>query len=280
MIVNLAPMRNLRAVVAYDGTAYHGWQRQAAGVDTVQERVEHAAVRVLGHPLAVRGASRTDAGVHALGQVASFRTIHREIPLANLHRAINSKLPPDIVLVSLNEAADNFHPSCATGKTYRYRIGVGCLKPIMRSNYVYHFRRPLSPERMIAAAARLAGTHDFRGFAFAAEQRENTVRTIWSCHVALCDDELHVTISGNGFLYKMVRNIVGTLLEIGRGHWDPDRIDQVLATRDRQYAGPTAPPNGLCLMHVFYPGASAHCGAAKAGGERLAAEDEGERRGE
>ena len=139
------------------------------------------------------------------------------------------------------------------GKTYRYRIYIGSAKPVLRAARVYHYRRPLDAARMQAAGDRLVGTHDFRGFSSAGEVRENTVRTIAACRIAERADEIHVTVTGGGFLYKMVRNLVGTLVEIGRGRWPPDRVDCVLASRDRRDAGFTAPPGGLCLMSVQYP---------------------------
>ncbi len=246
--------RNLRLVVAYDGTAYHGWQKQADGLPTVQQQLEQAAARVLGHPVTANGAGRTDAGVHAAGQVANLLTGNRGIPTAKIAPAISSRCPEDIAVLSAGEVPAEFHASMsAIGKTYRYRIHVGPAKPVMRARYVHHYGGPLDGARMAAAASRLLGEHDFRGFASAAEERQNTVRTITSCQVAGDGDELHVTIAGSGFLYHMVRNIVGTLMEIGRGRWQPGRIDEVIRSRDRGLAGPTAPAGGLCLLSVEYP---------------------------
>ena len=246
-------VRNIKLVVAYDGTAYHGWQRQP-GLATVQEAIEHAVVRVVGHPLAVNGAGRTDAGVHAAGQVANFRTTNLSIPVEKIARAVNSRCPPDVAIVSAAEVAPEFHASIsAIGKTYRYRIYVGPAKPVMRFNHVYRFPPELDVERMAAAGRRLLGEHDFKGFAASTDGRATTVRTVTACQVSVAGDEIHVHVTGGGFLHKMVRNIVGTLLEVGRGHWAQERIDEVLATGDRSRAGPTAPANGLCLLHVFYP---------------------------
>ena len=248
------PTRNIKLVLAYRGTSYHGWQRQAAGLATVQGCVESVAGRVLGHPVTVSGASRTDAGVHAAGQVASLHTSNRSIPVANFRRALNSKLPDDIAVISARLVPMDFHASrAAVGKTYRYRIHLGPAKPVMAADEVWHCRNELDGERMARAGRRLIGEHDFRGFAFAAESRENTVRNIHCCEVSAQGDELHVFVAGNGFLYKMVRNIVGTLVEVGRGRWEVSRIDRILDSRERQYAGPTAPPGGLCLMSVDYP---------------------------
>ncbi len=246
--------RNIKLVVAYDGTRYHGWQRQADGVLTVQGCMEAAAGRILGHPVNIAGAGRTDAGVHATGQVANLHTSNLSIPTLNFRRALNSALPADIAAVSAEEAPPAFHASgSAVAKTYRYRICRRPLKSVMQASHVYHFWPELDAGRMAAAGARLLGEHDFRGFAFAAERRKNSVRTITGCQVSEPDEELHVAVTGDGFLYKMVRNIVGTLIEIGRGRWRPDRIDEILQSRDRGLAGPTAPASGLCLVHVEYP---------------------------
>ncbi len=247
------PKRNIRLVIAYNGSAYHGWQRQIEGIDTVQQRVEEAAVRVVRHPLAVSGAGRTDAGVHAEGQVANFRTPNFSIPLRGLRRAMNSRLPDDIAIRSASESPIGFHSSrTAIGKTYRYRIFVAPQRPVALAGLVYHYWRALDVERMRAGAVRLIGTHDFRGLATSAEVRENTVRTIHRCEVSAQDSEVVVSVEGDGFLYNMVRNLVGTLVEIGRGRWEPNQIDTILATCDRRNAGPTAPPDGLYLMCVHY----------------------------
>lgn len=247
------PRRNVKLVIAYDGSAYHGWQRQADGLPTIQQHVEEAATKVLGHEVTVFGAGRTDAGVHAEGQVANFHTPNFAIPLRGMRRAINAKLPRDIGVVSAAEVGPYFHASrSAIGKTYRYRIYVGPARPVMQARQVYHYWRSLEIEPMQQAAARLLGRHDFRGLASSAEVRQNTVRCVWRCDVAPVDDEVHVTVEGGGFLYNMVRNIVGTLIEVGRGLWQPDRVDQILAHCDRRLAGPTAPPDGLSLVAVHY----------------------------
>ena len=247
------PTRNIRLVIAYNGEHYHGWQRQLPGVDTVQERIEHAAARVLKHPVTVHGAGRTDAGVHAEGQVANLHTPNLVVPLQGLRRAMNARLPKDIVVRSASVVPDAFHASIsAIGKTYRYRICVAPNRPADRAGQVYHYWRPLDAGPMAQAAARLVGTFDYRALASSAEQRENTVRTIYACSVAPVGDEIHVTVQGSGFLYHMVRNIVGTLIEVGRGHWPPERIDAILASCDRREAGPTAPPDGLSMVCVHY----------------------------
>ncbi|MFP4052956.1 MAG: tRNA pseudouridine(38-40) synthase TruA [Phycisphaerae bacterium] len=250
---DLPPRRNIKLVIAYHGAAYHGWQRQAAGIDTVQERIEDAATTVLRHPVTVFGAGRTDAGVHASGQVANLYTPNFTVPLTGLRRAMNSRLPGDVAVRSAVEVPEGFHASrSAVGKTYRYRIHVAPTRPVMLHRQVYLYFRPLDVEAMAAAGRRLVGTHDFRGFATSAEVRENTVRTVTACDVCATGEEIHVTVQGTGFLYNMVRIIVGTLVEVGRGHWSPPRVDEILATRDRTLAGPTAVPDGLSLVCVHY----------------------------
>jgi len=247
------PNRNIKMVIAYNGAAYHGWQRQADGIDTVQERVEKAAIQVMQHPLAVHGAGRTDAGVHATGQVANFHSPNRSIPLRGMRRAINSRLPADIAVRSACEAPEGFHSSrSAAGKTYRYRIYTAPLRPVELAGQVLHYWRGLDVERMQNAARRLVGTHDFAGLATSSDQRDNTVRTIFRCEIARIGPEIRVSVRGDGFLYNMVRNIVGTLMEIGRGRWDPRRIDKIIETRDRRNAGPCVLPDGLTLVCVHY----------------------------
>ncbi len=247
------PSRNLKLVVSYDGRLYHGWQRQLPGIDTVQERLEQAAMRVLQHPLTVHGAGRTDAGVHAEGQVANIHTTNLQMPLFGLRKALNSRLPSDIVVRSITTVPDNFHASrSAVGKTYRYRIYVGPQRPVDDAKRVWWYWRPIDADRMREAAVLLVGRHDFRGLASSAEDRETTVRTIFRCDVSEHEDEIHVTVTGDGFLYNMVRNIVGTLVEIGRGHWPASQVQTILASCNRSDAGPTAPPDGLSMMCVYY----------------------------
>ena len=250
---DLPPRRNIKLVISYNGAAYHGWQRQAIGFDTVQLQVESVAGRVVGHPVTIFGASRTDAGVHAQGQVANFYSKNFAIPLTGLRRAMNSKLPKDIAIRSAVEVPDGFHSSrSACGKTYRYRIHVGPTRPVMLHKQVYHYWRTLDLPRMREATTRLVGTHDFVGFASSAEDRATTVRTIYRCDVADAGQETHVTVEGNGFLYNMVRNIVGTLVDIGRGYLPPGSMKKILKKKDRTSAGPTAPAKGLFLIKVKY----------------------------
>ncbi len=246
--------QNLKLVLAYDGTDFHGWQRQA-GVRTVQEEVEAVLRRVLGHPVHVQGASRTDAGVHARGQVANVLT-SSPIPLENLKRAIGCRLPPDVALLHVGVVPPEFHASAAAlGKLYRYRIFAATGRPVgmLAARYTWHVWHPLDLERLRAAVARLVGTHDFAGFASQGSPRASAVRTVRRIDVRRCGDEVQCDVEGDGFLYNQVRNMVGTLVEIGRGRWPPERAAEILASGDRRLAGPTAPPQGLCLQWVRYP---------------------------
>ena len=245
--------RNIRFLIAYDGTDFHGWQTQPE-MRTVQEVIEQASRRVTRQQVGLNAAGRTDAGVHAAGQQANFETAC-EIPLPNLRKAIGSRLPKDVSLLHVSEVPLGFRCSQdAVSKLYRYRIYNATHRPVQEhiQRYTYHFWNNLDLDRMRDAAARLVGTHDFAGLASKGSERETTVRTILRADVSRRFEEVHVDVEGTGFLYNQVRNIVGTLLEIGRGHWGPERIDEILAARDRALAGPTAPARGLCLQWVKY----------------------------
>ena len=246
-------MRCIRMTIAYDGTAYHGWQEQP-GQTTVQGTLVETLATILRERPAIEGAGRTDAGVHALGQVASLRTEH-PILLPRLLAAVNSRLPDDISVTEMREAPLDFRPSHhAIGKHYRYRIYRNTFKPVFEGRYVWHWYQPLALEPMREAARALVGTHDFKSFEGRGSYREDTVRTVTRLEIVEAGPELYFEVEGNRFLYRMVRNLVGTLTEVGRGHWPVERVAEALAARDRMAAGPTAPPQGLCLMHVWYPG--------------------------
>jgi tRNA pseudouridine38-40 synthase len=247
------PTRNIKLVIAYDGSKYHGWQRQREGIDTVQLRIEEAAGSVLKHPVTVHGAGRTDTGVHAEGQVANLHTTNLRVPLSGLRRAMNSRLPGDIAIRSANRVPDDFHASLsAIGKTYQYRVCVCPTRPASQSKQVYHYWKPLEIEPMRRGGRKLLGRHDFAALASAGDLRDNTVRTLFRCDVAEAGDRVTFTVEGDGFLYHMVRNIAGTLIEIGRGRWTPGQIDRLLSSRNRADSGPTAPPDGLTMVCVHY----------------------------
>ena len=249
--------KRYKLTIAYDGAKFHGWQKQlpptGERIRTVAGVIEEQLQRLFGHPIDLVGASRTDAGVHARGQVAHFDGTTR-IPDERLVLAINSRMPDDIDIL----AAEPIDPSFdairgAVNKQYRYRILTGRQKPLDRRHVVYHCFYPIDVDRMNDAARRLVGTHDFNGFAAANHGRTTTVRTIFDCHVEeAANNEVHVVVSGSGFLYNMVRIISGTLLEVGRGIYEPDVIDKALASTDRRDAGSTLPPQGLVLEWIRY----------------------------
>ena len=248
----LTPVRCIRMTIAYDGTNYHGWQEQPGQV-TVQGTLVEALARILRERPAVEGAGRTDSGVHALGQVAAFKTEH-PMPVERLHAAVNARLPEDICVTEMREAPPGFRPShFAVGKHYRYRIHRSPFKPVFEARYVWHWYQPLALEPMREAARLLVGRHDFRSFEGRGSAREDTVREVTRLDILEAGPELHFEVEGGRFLYRMVRNLVGTLTEVGRGHRPVGWVGEVLAARDRMAAGPTAPPQGLCLMEVRYP---------------------------
>jgi len=247
-------MRHIRLVVEYDGTGLHGWQRQPNGA-TVQQHLEEALAKLLAHEVAVTGASRTDAGVHARGQVASFRT-ERTIPAHGIRRAINTMLPPQIAVRDAAEVPEAFHPRfSATGKHYRYTLLVRPERSPRWRDRAWHYTDPLALGTMIEAANTLVGEHDFSAFRAAGCAAKTTVRRLDSVTITRPDRErVEVDIRGNAFLRQMVRIIVGTLAEAGSGRWTPPQVAEILANRDRTQAGVTAPPQGLELVEVRYDG--------------------------
>ncbi|QQE11034.1 tRNA pseudouridine(38-40) synthase TruA [Planctomycetota bacterium] len=245
-----------KLTVAYDGSDFFGWQKQEPPdqepLRTVQGVLEQALIRKLKQPIILTGASRTDSGVHALGQVAHFDATTR-IPVENLAHAVNGCLPPDIDIRKAEITTDDFQSILgAKNKQYRYRFYTSRHRPLGFRNLVYHTHYPLDPTRMQDAANRLVGEHDFEGFATAGHGRESTVRTIYSCDIEINGEFTDIVVTGNGFLWNQIRIIAGTLLEVGRGHFEPDRIDEIIRTTDRQLAGPTLPPSGLTLEWISY----------------------------
>jgi tRNA pseudouridine38-40 synthase len=244
-------MRRIRIHVAYDGTGFHGWQVQP-GLSTIQGTLEEIVSGMEGHPVHVAGSGRTDAGVHALCQVAAF-SLENPIPVPNLQRAVNRLLPPAIRVLSAEEAPAGFHPRFdALAKTYEYRILRGAICPPFEWPYVYHYPYPLDEERMVLLARAFEGERDFTAFA-ASDDRDqegkSKVRTIFSSVLERGEGRLTYRVRGSGFLKHMVRNIVGTLIEAGRGHLDT--VDRIPSR-----CGPTAPAKGLFLVGVEYRRAS------------------------
>ena len=246
-------MKRVMLTVAYDGTAYHGWQLEPTGI-TVEEVLNRQLSALLGEEIRVSGASRTDAGVHAKGNLCVLDTESR-IPPEKIAAALNPYLPKDIVVIRSEETAPGFHPRrCDSIKTYEYTILNRVLPDPLRCRYVAHFRRPLDAARMQEAAAALIGEHDFAAFCAAGSQALTTVRRITALTVRREGDEIRIRVSGTGFLYNMVRIISGTLMQAGLGALPPEELPRILASGDRSQAGPTAPPEGLCLEKIdLYP---------------------------
>jgi len=243
--------RNIKLTVQYDGSGYHGWQIQH-GEKTIQGELVEAVSNLVGVRTHVHGASRTDAGVSALGQVGLFE-IDSPIPTENLPKAINGRLPRDIVVTSAEEVPLGFDLiSSVKSKLYRYTIYTGQYRPVLHLNQCWHIPKKLDVAAMNQTGQLLVGTKDFKSFASAADKRKNSVRTIFRCDVTAEDKWIYVDVKGDGFLYNMVRNIVGTLVEVGLGRWSPEKISEILEAKDRTAAGTIAPAQGLCLMWIKY----------------------------
>lgn len=247
-------MRTLKFTIQYDGTDYVGWQRQPSGV-SIQQLLEDALAPIEHAVTTIHGAGRTDAGVHAVAQVASTVAANA-LGAPTLVRALNAALPPDVRVLTVEEMPARFHARFdARAKTYEYRIVNAPLVSAFLHRYVWHVPQPLDAEAMRTAAGALVGRHDFAGFQGTGTPVASTARTILSIDVedgGGFDLPLVIRITGDGFLRHMVRNIVGTLVEVGVGRWDPWRPLAVLDSRDRSQAGRTAPAQGLFLTHVGY----------------------------
>jgi tRNA pseudouridine38-40 synthase len=255
--------RNLKITLAYDGHEFHGWQVQP-GKPTIQGILSETIARITGENALPRGSGRTDAGVHALAQVASV-SLESPIPAQGLLTALNDKLPAAIRVLQVEEAADEFHARhSAKGKTYRYRVYRGTICPPFLAHYVWHYPWPLDEELMGRAARLVEGEHDFTSFAAADPDRAarireasgddeiSNVRMIFSSQWGRRDEELIYEVRGNGFLHHMVRNLVGTLIEIGKWKHPTEHMREVLNERSRSAAGATAPASGLYLVNVEY----------------------------
>jgi tRNA pseudouridine38-40 synthase len=250
--------------LAYRGTRYHGWQYQLAnslykgpkppegrGIPTIQEIVSRALMEVVQHPVSLVGSSRTDAGVHAKGQVAHFDTSSLQIPPNGMRRAINARLPDDIVVKNIEPVDDSFDAIFSTAsKRYQYFILNAYDRSPFFTELAWHRWQDLDSDAMAQAASALEGEHDFASFARPSHGRVNTVRTVHSVQVSRRGPKLVIGIEGSGFLWNMVRIMVGTLVEVGLGLFKPEDIPRMLAARDRRAAGSTAPPQGLYLQWI------------------------------
>jgi tRNA pseudouridine38-40 synthase len=249
-------MRYFKLTIAYDGTDFHGWQIQAEK-PTIQGEIVGILRRITQEPVLLHGAGRTDAGVHAIGQVASFRT-QSALSASEFQRALNALLPPIVRIMNAEEVGPDFNARwSARSKVYRYRLYRGKVVPPMLARYVLPYPFPLNENAMREAAARFVGKHDFASFAASTGSEEDdkeraTEREIFSAELARSPDneELIFTVHGRSFLRYMVRKMVGTLLDIGRGKLTPDDIDRLYELKDRSKSGPTVPPQGLCMLRV------------------------------
>jgi len=246
-------MRNIALRLSYDGSAYHGWQTQKTEI-TVQETLEGALTKICGHRVKVTGCGRTDAGVHALSYCANFRT-DCGIPIDRIPLAVNSRLPGDIAVSAACEVEEDFNAigSCIQ-KEYIYRILNSRIRDPFLEKRVCFYPSRLDIDAMKAAAAGFVGTHDFAAVRSVGTETKTTVRTIHWCEAERRGDEITVRVCADGFLYNMVRAIVGTLVYASYGKLDPASIGELLESRDRRLTGPTMPPSGLYMNRVWYPG--------------------------
>lgn len=244
-------MKRVKLVVAYDGTNYCGWQVQPNG-NTIEDELNRHLSELLQEEIKVIGASRTDAGVHALGNVAVFDTMAR-MPADKISYAMNTRLPADIRIQESSEVSEDFHPRfCKTVKTYEYKILNKRFQDPVRRLYSLFYYIPLDVKRMQKAASYMIGEHDFAGLCTHKPEITNTVRTIYSLDIDKKDDLITIRVRGNGFLYNMIRIIAGTLIRVGNGSFEPEYIMEILEGRDRKKAGETARPEGLTLVKIEY----------------------------
>ncbi len=245
-------MTNYKLTIQYEGTRYDGWQRQGNTDNTIQGKLETLLSRLFGFPVEIIGSGRTDAGAHAYGQVANFH-VPVDMSTQEILEYMNQYLPKDIAVSSVEKVDDRFHSRFnVKRKTYQYRIWNSYISNVFEKNFVYEVTDTLDVDRMKEAALYLIGEHDFKAFCSNKRMKKSTVRTIYEINIEELEPEIRITITGNGFLYNMVRIIVGTLLEIGMGEKKPSDVPAMLAGKDRRTTGYTVPPSGLMLMDVEY----------------------------
>ncbi len=240
-------MKNIRLLIAYEGTRYFGWQKTNMG-PSIEAELEKCLTQILQHPVKLQAASRTDRGVHARHQVVNFFT---DKPIGRLKKSLNLMLPEDISVYAVDEMAEDFHPTLdCKGKVYEYALCLGQVQLPFHRFFSWHFPYAVDLQKMEQAAAYLVGKHDFS--ALTNEKQEDNVREVYSILLTPDKDRLTIQVSGNNFLYKMVRNIVGTLVYVGCGKLNTEEIPSILEQKDRTRAGMTAPAHGLCLKQVIY----------------------------
>lgn len=244
---------NYKLTIQYDGTRYDGWQRQGNTDNTLQGRLEGVLSRMVGKPVEIQGAGRTDAGVHARGQVASVHLPEGYTP-QEVQNYLNRYLPEDVAVVEVVEVGERFHARLsATGKEYRYHIRMGSVPDVFARKYQYRVEEPLDLAAMERAAGYLTGKHDFRSFCGNRRFKKSTVREVFHIGVEVCGSDLTLVYREDGFLYNMVRILTGTLLEVGLGQRTPESMVDILEAKERTAAGKTAPAQGLVLQEVYYP---------------------------
>ena len=244
-------VKNIKLVIEYDGTNYSGWQRQDNAI-TVQQRLEEAIKKVTGEFSKIIGSSRTDAGVHARGFVCNFFT-NSKVPASNIKMVLNTALPEDIAVLDSKEMDNSFHSRYfTTGKEYSYTIVTGDRPPVIGRQYVYYFKRKLDIEKIKNSCGYFIGTHDFSAFQKKGSSVKSPIRTIQKLTVSKKENLIRFNIVGDGFLYNMVRIIVGTLLEVGLERFSVEYVKDILESKDRSNAGKPVPAKGLCLEKVFY----------------------------
>ena len=245
-------MKNYKITVSYDGSRYKGWQIQKSTDATIQGKLTMVLSNLAGHPVEVIGSGRTDAGVHALGQVANFH-LEEHFAKDEIFAYLNQYLPEDIAVTDIEEVDERFHSRYnATQKTYRYRIRTSPVPDVFARRFQYHYGKTLDIERMRQASQYLIGTHDFVSFCGNKHMKKSTVRTIYDITFKECEGEIVISYTGNGFLQGMVRILTGTLIEVGRGERETESMKELLEAKNRELAGYTVPPQGLVLEKVEY----------------------------
>lgn len=245
-------MNNFKIVIQYDGTRYKGWQAQNGTANTIQGKIEAVLTELAGHPVEITGSGRTDAGVHARGQVANF-CMEEHFTEEEILDYLNHYLPEDIAVTAIEKVDDRFHSRYqAVEKTYLYRIYCGKIPNVFERKYIYSYGKTLDTEQMKKAAGLLTGTYDFASFCGNKKMKKSTVRTIYEIRIEEKNEEIDIYYRGNGFLQNMVRILTGTLIEIGDGRRSPEEVCDILESRNREHAGYTAPACGLTLLEVKY----------------------------